>query len=85
MPKHAIAWHNKGIIFQKLNRYVEALECYENSIDIDSNFVLPYNNKAWVLATIGINSEALTVINKALKMEPTDPRSMDTQVQYFTT
>jgi hypothetical protein len=52
---------------------------------IDSNFVLPYNNKAWVLATIGINSEALTVINKALKMEPTDPRSMDTRVQYFTT
>ncbi len=42
--KALLAWINKGYTFDELHRYEDAIECYDNALEISSNY-----KYAWML------------------------------------
>ncbi|HBE21181.1 MAG TPA: hypothetical protein DEG17_15335 [Cyanobacteria bacterium UBA11149] len=63
-------WFNKGVELATLNRYQEAMNCFDYSIGIDSG-----NYKAWIwrggmLTHLDRYQEASTSFEQAVKLEP---------------
>ena len=61
---------NKGNTFAGVGRYQEALNAFDNAIEIDPN-----NSEAWVgkgeaLRIIGRNQESIDAFNKAIEIDP---------------
>ena len=75
--------HRKGISLVALNRFAEAIECYDKALALDcANQVLacdPSNVAGWdlkgtLLAELGRPAEAVPCHQEARKLDPRDPR-----------
>lgn len=68
--KDEISWNVDGAEFSKQGKLLEAIECFDKSIEINPLFELPYANKASVFFNLKKYNEALEIINKALELRP---------------
>ena len=48
-PKYTDACCKKGIALKELERYDEAIQCYDQAINIDPKYTLAYHNKGSAL------------------------------------
>jgi predicted negative regulator of RcsB-dependent stress response len=69
-PNHADAWNGKGNALEDLNRYDEAITCYDRALKIDPNHADAWNNKGNALEDLNRYDEAITCYDRALKIDP---------------
>jgi len=72
LRKDKYTWFSKAISLAELEKYEEAIECYEKALEID-----PYLKKVWgykglALAILGKYGEAINSFEKALIIDPED-------------
>jgi tetratricopeptide (TPR) repeat protein len=71
-PYYAEAWYNKGLVYYKMKKYNEALECYNKALEIDPYYAEAWNNKGNVYYKMKEYNEALECYNKALEINSFD-------------
>lgn len=64
-----LAWYGKGITFYNLEDYLEALECYDKALKLDSMYFDLWIEKGVVLAKLKY-TKSLNSFNMALEIEP---------------
>jgi len=76
-PEDATVWLRLGVSFHQLGRkglnkdlLTSALECFENSISLDTNYYHPWGQAALVYSIIGEISLAKSYAYKAYQIEP---------------
>lgn len=72
-PDDPRASHGIGLVYQTQSLYPEALDFYEKTHRIDSNFSMAYFNKAWVLAAMDRHDEAIQSMETYLSRDPNGP------------
>ena len=73
-PQDAAAWNVKGVFHAQREEFGEALRCFDQALQIDSNLAAAHSNKGRVLLTLGPEKakEALKSFDRALKLKPDD-------------
>jgi tetratricopeptide (TPR) repeat protein len=69
-PRDAIEWNIKGLAFYELERYEEAIGCFDKALEIDRELDYIWNNKALVFNKLGDskdNDEKGKCYNEAIK------------------
>jgi tetratricopeptide (TPR) repeat protein len=67
---YAEIWYGKGLIFNKLGKYGEALEFFEKALELDPDNAETWYEKGLSLKKLKQYQEALKSFNKALKIDP---------------
>ena len=68
-PDSARGWIQKGNALFYQGRYIEAIQCYDRAIEIDSNYADAWNNKGVSLNILGRYEEALDATNEAIELD----------------
>jgi len=63
-------WYKKGTALFNLERYSEALQCYDKAIQLEPDKGLYWANKGVALGNLSRYSEALQCYDKAIQLEP---------------
>jgi len=58
------------VALRALSRYTEALECYDEVLEINPQFALAWLNKGWALGALGRYTEALECYDEAIEIDP---------------
>jgi tetratricopeptide (TPR) repeat protein len=66
----AIAWGRKGNCYVSLQKYEEAVECYDRCLEINPSFSNIWFIKGFILDSLGRKDEALTCFDRALLINP---------------
>jgi serine/threonine protein kinase len=66
----AVEWSNKGVSLSQLERYEEALACYERALDQKADLKEVWNNKGVALRALQRYPEALSSFEHALALDP---------------
>jgi len=66
----AVEWSNKGVSLSQLERYEEALACYERALDLTAEVKEVWNNKGVALRALQRYPEALSSFEHALALDP---------------
>ena len=70
-PGFSLAWINKGIALKNLERYDEAIACYDEVINsIDPDYKKAWHNKGVALKQKGKLIEAIKCFDKAIELDP---------------
>ena len=69
-PKYALAYYNRGIVLNKLERQEEALDSFDKAIELNPKDALAYYNRGTVLGELERQEEALDSFDKAIKLNP---------------
>ena len=71
-PLDASAWNVKGVFHAQRKEFGEALRCFDQALQIDSELAPAHSNRGRVLLTLGPEKagEALKSFDKALKLKP---------------
>ena len=70
-PDFHLAWINKGIALKNLERFDEAITCYDHVIDnIDPEYKKAWHNKGVALIQKGLLNEALACLDRAIEIDP---------------
>ena len=69
-PRNDIAWGNKGDALYSLERFEQAVECYNRAIDIDPRVSWYLTNKGGALLELNKYNESLISLNDALAADP---------------
>jgi protein O-GlcNAc transferase len=64
--------YNRGLVFQKSGQFMEAINCYIKSIELNQNNADPYINLGSILQERGQINEAIKYYEKALELRPND-------------
>jgi FOG: TPR repeat len=64
------AWNNKGVALERLGKFADALQAYENALRIDPDYKVPWVGKGGVLGKQGQYREELNCYEAALKIDP---------------
>lgn len=73
-----------GMTLFKLERYQEALEIINSSLEINSNSSIEWSNRGFVLSALGRNEEALEAFDRALCLDPESPKILTSKgIVYF--
>ncbi|MBQ6628294.1 MAG: tetratricopeptide repeat protein [Methanobrevibacter sp.] len=63
-------YNNKCLTLINLNRFDEAIECYDKALKINPNNVKAWNNKAFALHNLNRLEEAIECYDKTLEIDP---------------
>ena len=63
-------WSNKGLSFNSLGRYDEAIQCQDKALEINPLFAIVWSNKGSSLDNSGRVKEAIGCYDNAIKIEP---------------
>nr|WP_319537584.1 tetratricopeptide repeat protein [uncultured Methanospirillum sp.] len=66
--KKGVTWNNKGVALSRLGKYYEAIEAYDQALQIDPEYSSAWNNKGVVLSRLGKYHEALDAFDRALRI-----------------
>ena len=69
-PDEAVDLYNKATILHKEGKYQEAIETFQNSIQLKPDNAWAYNNLGAVYSDLNLFDEAVTSFNEALKLKP---------------
>jgi tetratricopeptide (TPR) repeat protein len=64
----SVAWNNKGVVYFKMKKYNEALECYNKALEINPYYAEVWNNKGVVYDEMGNYDEASKCFMIALSL-----------------
>ena len=78
-PTFARAWYEKGVNLTNLDRYEEAIICFEKALEFSQSKIL--EAEAWcekALALVGLKrlEEAMECIDRSLEIDPGHPRAL---------
>jgi tetratricopeptide (TPR) repeat protein len=65
----SLALNNKGSALYNLGKYKEAIECYDNSLEIDPKYVDAWYNRACSKVRKGDIDDGLTDLKKAVEIK----------------
>jgi tetratricopeptide (TPR) repeat protein len=68
----AKAWYNKGLALDSLDRYEQAIECFDKAIQIDANNLVLFKNKGTALHYLGRYGESVACFDKAIQIDAHD-------------
>ncbi len=68
--KEAENWNKKGNTLFELERFEEAMECYDTSIKLNPEYANPWCNKGNVLFQLGRRDEAIKAVEESIKLNP---------------
>ncbi|MEG3057263.1 MAG: tetratricopeptide repeat protein [Methanoculleus sp.] len=60
----------KGNLLDDLDRYDEAIRCYDRALEIDPEYAIAWNNKGAALANLGRYDEAIQCYDHMLEIGP---------------
>lgn len=66
----ANVWLHKGFTLSELGKYIEAISCYNISLQIDPTLALAWNNKGNSLINLENYSAAILCLERALQIDP---------------
>ena len=66
---------NRGIIFEELERYSEAIHDLNRTIELNPNFSKAYNNRGIIFTKFKKYESALLNFEKAIELNPEDVKS----------
>jgi tetratricopeptide (TPR) repeat protein len=69
-PKSAVAWLNRGLSLQVLERYEDAVASFDKVIELDSQSHKAWNYKGYMLVQLEKDQEALECFDNALEIKP---------------
>jgi tetratricopeptide (TPR) repeat protein len=69
-PDDAIAWLNRGLALQELERYDSAIASFAEVIKLQPKSYKAWNNKGYTLVRLGRDEEAIACFDKALEINP---------------
>ena len=69
-PDSAVAWNNLGSTYAQQQQWKKAIGCYEEALQLDSQFGKSYRNLARVYQKIGEELKATLYWYEALQIEP---------------
>lgn len=72
LRKDKYIWFSKGILLAELEKYEEAIECYEKALEIDPNLKKVRGYKRFALVILEKYEEAINSFEKALIIDPED-------------
>jgi len=64
-----VAWNNKGLTFAILEKYEEAISCYEKALECDPSLKESHYNKGRALSFLGRFPEAIESYEKAIELD----------------
>ncbi len=64
------AYYNRGLVYQNLEKYDEAIEDYTKAIHLDPDFALAYNNRGVVYHNLEKYDEAIEDYTEAIRLDP---------------
>ncbi len=65
-------WLNSGLQMSHLNKYAEALKCYNKAIEINPSYDVAWFNKGTILAKMQDVNGAIQCFNRAVEIFPKD-------------
>ena len=68
--KVALAYNNRGAIWQEQKKYPEALEDYNKAVGLRPKWAEPFQNRGVLFAIQGRYPEAISDYNKAIELKP---------------
>lgn len=68
--QHPYLYNTKGAALAALNKYEEAIDSYNQAIELDPNYFEPHQNKFCPLRNLKRYQEALETCDKAIALEP---------------
>jgi len=63
-------WYQKGYNAEELREYDNAILYYQKSIDIESNYIVAYNNMGNVYSKKGNTDKAIKIYQKVIEIDP---------------
>ena len=69
-PEYTFARANKGYSLNELGRYVEAIACFDQILELSANNIRAMTAKGIALRELGKNEEALACFDKAIGLNP---------------
>jgi tetratricopeptide (TPR) repeat protein len=78
--KNAKAFLGRCSVDISMNNFSGAVKDCGDALELDTKDFLAWNNRCWARAVVGIElQEALSDCNRALKLKPNDPYSLDSR------
>ncbi|AFY94190.1 tetratricopeptide repeat protein [Chamaesiphon minutus] len=71
-PKLSAAWGNCGVALDRLGRYLEAIDCYREAVNIAPNYSEAWCNWGVALGRLECYADALACFDRALAIHPDD-------------
>ena len=68
-PEHIDAWYNKGLALGELEKYAEAIACYDEAIKLYPEYLLALYGKGNSLRKLGRDEEAEQCLAKARELQ----------------
>jgi tetratricopeptide (TPR) repeat protein len=65
-----MAWNNKGLALDDLNKYDEAIKAFDKAIEINPQYSLAWYNKGRALYKLNKYDEAIKAYDKAIEINP---------------
>jgi tetratricopeptide (TPR) repeat protein len=69
----AKAFFQKGLVLYNINRYQQAIECFDKAILLDSNNPMIWTSKGSILGNLGNYQQAIECFDKAILLDARNP------------
>lgn len=76
-PKSRVAWYNKAVASERLERHEEAISCYDKLIELEPGDPLAWHMKGSALEKLERYQEAVWCYDKSIELWPDDPDGWD--------
>jgi tetratricopeptide (TPR) repeat protein len=74
-PRHALAWNNLGVVYQKVDNLPCAVACYEAAVAARPDFALAHNNLGVIFTAQGHSGKAERHLRAAIAANPMYPEA----------
>ncbi len=75
----SLAYGMRALAYSLRGAFDRALADYDKAIDLNPDFAVALNNRAWVYFKIGRGSEGVGDVERALQLAPGSPYALDTR------
>lgn len=71
-PNHAIAYNNRGFVYNSLKQYENAIDDFTKAIELNPNYDTAYSNRGVTYKNLKQYENAINNYNKAIELNPND-------------
>jgi len=69
-PKYTFAWNEKGVALYMQGKYDEAIDAYDEAIELDKEYATAWSNRGAAYAKLGKYQAALQHFEFAIQLNP---------------